>query len=57
MNIKEKTLCILLAECCQHHNVLCMPEDVTIDDSQKEALGIKSSREKGVHTSKSWSTS
>jgi hypothetical protein len=43
-----------LAECCEHHNVLCIPEDVTTDDSQKEALGIRSSREKGLHTSKSW---
>jgi len=37
-----------LAECCEHHNVLCIPEDVTTDDSQKEALGIKHLREKGV---------
>jgi len=46
-----------LAECCEHHNFLCIPEDVTTDESQKEALGIRSSREKGVHTSKSWPTS
>jgi len=37
MNIKEKTLCMLLAECFEHHNVLCIPEDVTTDDSQKDA--------------------
>jgi hypothetical protein len=38
-NIKGKTLCILLAECCEHYNILCIPENVTTDDSQKEALG------------------
>jgi len=46
-----------LAKCCEHHNVLCIPVDVTTDDSQKEALGIKSLKEKGVHIRNSWPTS
>jgi hypothetical protein len=58
MNTKGKTLCILLAECCERYNVLCIPEDMITDDSPQEALEvIISSRQEGVHTSNSWLTS